>query len=56
MTDVSVQPEGGATSGVPSGASMAVRMLIPLAAGAAVSIAAASLSRPRSRTPFCARC
>jgi diguanylate cyclase (GGDEF)-like protein len=43
VTDASVQPEGGATGGVPTAASMAVRMLIPLAAGAAVSIAAESL-------------
>jgi diguanylate cyclase (GGDEF)-like protein len=43
VTDFSVQPEGSATSGVPSGASMALRMLIPIAAGAAVSIAGESL-------------
>lgn len=43
MTDASVQPEGSTTRSVPTTASMAVRMLIPLIAGAAVSIAAVSL-------------
>lgn len=46
MTDVSAQPEGSAKSGVPSTASMAVRMLIPLIAGAAASIAAMTLLAP----------
>jgi len=43
VTDASVQPEGSTKTGVPSTASMAVRMLIPLTAGAAVSIAAETL-------------
>ena len=43
MTDASVQPEGGTGKGVLSTASMAVRMLIPLVAGAAASIAADSI-------------
>lgn len=43
MTDTSVPAEGGTKVGVPTTASMAVRMLIPLAAGAAASIAAESL-------------
>ncbi len=51
MTDANVQPEGGTKVGVPTTASMAARMLIPLLAGAAVSIAADSLltaSQPNS--------
>ena len=43
VTDVSVQPVGDAARGVPTAGSMAVRMLIPLVAGAAVSIASESL-------------
>jgi diguanylate cyclase (GGDEF)-like protein len=43
VTDASVQPEGGTNIGVPTTASMAARMLIPLAAGATLSIAAESL-------------
>ena len=46
MTDSSVQPEGGTKRGVPTAASMAVRMLIPLIAGAAASIAAETLLSP----------
>jgi len=51
VTDANVQPDGGTKVGVPSTASMAARMLIPLVAGAAVSIAADSLlavSQPNS--------
>jgi diguanylate cyclase (GGDEF)-like protein len=43
VTDARVQPEGSTKRGVPSTASMAVRMLIPLTAGAAASIAAETL-------------
>lgn len=43
MTDASVRPEGSTKVGIPTPASMAARMLIPLAAGATVSIAAESL-------------
>lgn len=43
MTDASVQPDGGTRRGVPTTASMAVRMLVPLIAGAATSIAAETL-------------
>lgn len=46
MTDTSVQPEGSTNRGVPSAANMAVRMLIPLTAGAAASIAAETLLSP----------
>ena len=46
MTDASVQPEGGTKSGVPTPAGMAVRMLVPLIAGAAASIAAETLLVP----------
>ncbi|MBA3687421.1 MAG: bifunctional diguanylate cyclase/phosphodiesterase [Chloroflexi bacterium] len=46
MTDASVQPEGSTNRGVPSAANMAVRMLIPLTAGAAASIAAETLLSP----------
>ncbi|HEY8921593.1 MAG TPA: EAL domain-containing protein [Candidatus Limnocylindria bacterium] len=46
MTDASVQPDGSTKRGVPSTASMAVRMLIPLTAGAAASIAAETLLSP----------
>jgi diguanylate cyclase (GGDEF)-like protein len=46
VTDSSVQPEGGTKRGVPTAASMAVRMLIPLIAGAAASIAAETLLSP----------
>ena len=51
MTDATVQPKGGTKVGVPSTASMAARTMIPLVAGAAVSIAADSLlaaSQPNS--------
>lgn len=51
MTDASVPPEGSTKIGVPTPASLAVRMLIPLAAGAAASIALESLltfSQPNS--------
>ena len=43
MTDASVQPEGSTKRDVPSTASMAMRMLIPITAGAAASIAADTL-------------
>lgn len=43
MTDASVQPEGSTKIGVPTPASMAARMLIPLAAGAALSITVESV-------------
>jgi diguanylate cyclase (GGDEF)-like protein len=43
VTDASVQPEGSTKIGVPTTASMAARMLIPLAAGAALSIAVESV-------------
>jgi len=46
VTDSSVQPDGGAKRGVPTTASMAVRMLVPLIAGAAASIAAETLLSP----------
>ena len=46
MTDASVQPEGGTSRDVPSTASMAVRMLIPIIAGAAASIGADTLLLP----------
>jgi len=46
VTDASVQPEGGTKSGVPTPAGMAVRMLVPLIAGAAASIAAETLLVP----------
>ena len=46
MTDSSVPPDGGAKRGVPTTASMAVRMLVPLVAGAAASIAAETLLSP----------
>jgi diguanylate cyclase len=46
VTDSSVQPDGGTKRGVPTAASMAVRMLIPLIAGAAASIAAETLLSP----------
>ena len=46
MTDSSVQPDGDAKRGVPTAASMAVRMLVPLIAGAAASIAAETLLSP----------
>ncbi|MEO8638882.1 MAG: bifunctional diguanylate cyclase/phosphodiesterase [Chloroflexota bacterium] len=46
MTDASVQPQGGTKRDVPSTASMAVRMLIPIIAGAAASIAADTLLIP----------
>jgi diguanylate cyclase (GGDEF)-like protein len=45
VTDASVQPEGSTKLGVPSTASMAARMLIPLTAGAGTSIAAETLLR-----------
>ena len=51
MTDANVQPKGGTKVGVPSTVSMAARTMIPLVAGAAVSIAADSLlaaSQPNS--------
>jgi diguanylate cyclase (GGDEF)-like protein len=51
VTDASVQPKGGTKVGVPSTASMALRTMVPLVAGAAVSIAADSLlaaSQPNS--------
>lgn len=51
MTDASVRPDGGTKGGVPSTAGMAARTMIPLVAGAAVSIAADSLlavSQPNS--------
>lgn len=43
MTDASVQPEGSTKIGVPTPASMAARMLIPLAAGTALSITVESV-------------
>jgi diguanylate cyclase (GGDEF)-like protein len=46
VTDASVQPEGSTKRDVPSTASMAVRMLIPIIAGAAASIAADTLLIP----------
>jgi len=46
VTDASVQPDGGTKRGVPTTASMAVRMLVPLIAGAAASIAAETLLSP----------
>jgi diguanylate cyclase (GGDEF)-like protein len=46
VTDASVQPEGSTSRDVPSTASMAVRMLIPIIAGAAASIAANTLLIP----------
>ena len=46
MTDSSVQPEGSTSRDVPSTASMAVRMLIPIIAGASASIAANTLLIP----------
>ncbi|MEP7040556.1 MAG: EAL domain-containing protein [Chloroflexota bacterium] len=42
MTDASVQPEGGTKVGLPTPASMAARMLVPLAGGALLSIVAES--------------
>ncbi|HEY8771918.1 MAG TPA: bifunctional diguanylate cyclase/phosphodiesterase [Candidatus Limnocylindria bacterium] len=45
MTDASVPPEGSTKVGVPSTASMAARMLIPLVAGAGASIAAEAFLR-----------
>jgi diguanylate cyclase (GGDEF)-like protein len=43
VTDASVQPEGSTKIGVPTPASMAARMLIPLAAGTALSITVESV-------------
>ena len=43
MTDATVQPDGGTKVGVPTAASLAARMLIPLAGGAVVSVIAESL-------------
>lgn len=43
MTEVSVQPDGGTKVGVPTTASMAARMFVPLAAGALLSIVAESM-------------
>jgi diguanylate cyclase (GGDEF)-like protein len=51
VTDESVPPEGGTKIGVPAPAGLAARMLLPLATGAAVSIAldvAISVSQPNS--------
>lgn len=46
MTDESVQPEGSTTIGVPTTASLAARMLVPLAGGAVMSIVVESLLTP----------
>ena len=43
MTDASVQPDGGTKLGVPTPASMAARMLGPLAGGALLSVVAESM-------------
>jgi diguanylate cyclase (GGDEF)-like protein len=51
VTDESVPPEGSTKIGVPAPAGLAARMLLPLATGAAVSIAldvAISVSQPNS--------
>ena len=46
MTDASVQPEGSTMTGVPTNASLAARMLLPLAGGAVTSIIVESLLTP----------
>jgi diguanylate cyclase (GGDEF)-like protein len=46
VTDESVQPEGSTTIGVPTTASLAARMLLPLAGGAVMSIVVESLLTP----------
>ena len=43
MTDATVQPDGSTKLGVPSGASLAARMLAPLVGGALLSIVAESI-------------
>ncbi|HET7082346.1 MAG TPA: EAL domain-containing protein [Candidatus Limnocylindria bacterium] len=46
MTDESVQPDGSTTIGVPTTASLAARMVLPLAGGAIMSIVVESLLTP----------